>query len=277
MFVSFKWGSKCICYCFWTGKRFRKHCVCPEPRGGAQLGHIGGFCTSASFRPGKNWKPLQQSESARADNHGERLAAVWNWTAGTRTPILHLRWDICLENFWLLTPQTGRCGRSRTRNVFSRWEEDIFTTLHAFDRSSLSYVLKDYCLSELRSCGFYESPHHYTLEGVKISVLFSHETVFGLSSYFALLSFFPAAFYSSKYGYKMCLRLYLNGDGTGRGTHLSLFFVVMRGKCDALLKWPFSQKVGRLVKSFHPFKSTVATINSTKQTPPPRLSFPRWL
>lgn len=54
---------------------------------------------------------------------------------------------------------------------------------------------------------------------------------------------FSPAFYSSKYGYKMCLRLYFNGDGTGRGTHLSLFFVVMRGKCDALLKWPFSQKV----------------------------------
>lgn len=54
---------------------------------------------------------------------------------------------------------------------------------------------------------------------------------------------FSPAFYSSKYGYKMCLRLYLNGDGTGRGTHLSLFFVVMGGKCDALLKWPFSQKV----------------------------------
>ncbi|XP_063066145.1 TNF receptor-associated factor 2 isoform X2 [Engraulis encrasicolus] len=54
---------------------------------------------------------------------------------------------------------------------------------------------------------------------------------------------FSPAFYSSKYGYKMCLRLYLNGDGTGRSTHLSLFFVVMRGKYDALLKWPFSQKV----------------------------------
>lgn len=45
----------------------------------------------------------------------------------------------------------------------------------------------------------------------------------------------------------MCLRLYLNGDGTGRGTHLSLFFVVMRGKYDALLKWPFSQKVNDLM------------------------------
>uniref|UniRef100_H9GCC0 TNF receptor-associated factor n=1 Tax=Anolis carolinensis TaxID=28377 RepID=H9GCC0_ANOCA len=55
---------------------------------------------------------------------------------------------------------------------------------------------------------------------------------------------FSPAFYTGKYGYKMCLRIYLNGDGTGRGTHLSLFFVVMRGPCDALLRWPFNQKVG---------------------------------
>ncbi|XP_014841194.1 PREDICTED: TNF receptor-associated factor 2-like [Poecilia mexicana] len=54
---------------------------------------------------------------------------------------------------------------------------------------------------------------------------------------------FSPAFYTSKYGYKMCLRIYLNGDGTGRGSHLSLFFVVMRGLNDALLKWPFNQKV----------------------------------
>uniref|UniRef100_H3CZ24 TNF receptor-associated factor n=1 Tax=Tetraodon nigroviridis TaxID=99883 RepID=H3CZ24_TETNG len=53
---------------------------------------------------------------------------------------------------------------------------------------------------------------------------------------------FSPAFYTSKYGYKMC-RIYLNGDGTGRGSHLSLFFVVMRGHSDALLKWPFNQKV----------------------------------
>ncbi|MGH0165823.1 UNVERIFIED_CONTAM: hypothetical protein FKN15_049380 [Acipenser sinensis] len=54
---------------------------------------------------------------------------------------------------------------------------------------------------------------------------------------------FSPGFYTSKYGYKMCMRLYLNGDGTGRGTHLSLFFVVMKGNSDALLKWPFNQKV----------------------------------
>ncbi|XP_067417691.1 TNF receptor-associated factor 2 isoform X3 [Emydura macquarii macquarii] len=54
---------------------------------------------------------------------------------------------------------------------------------------------------------------------------------------------FSPAFYTSKYGYRMCLRVYLNGDGTGRGSHLSLFFVMMKGPNDALLRWPFNQKV----------------------------------
>ncbi|XP_067833980.1 TNF receptor-associated factor 2-like [Heptranchias perlo] len=54
---------------------------------------------------------------------------------------------------------------------------------------------------------------------------------------------FSPAFYTSKYGYKMCLRIYLNGDGVGRGSHLSLFFVIMKGNYDGLLRWPFKQKV----------------------------------
>ncbi|XP_041430104.1 TNF receptor associated factor 2 S homeolog isoform X2 [Xenopus laevis] len=54
---------------------------------------------------------------------------------------------------------------------------------------------------------------------------------------------FSPPFYTNKYGYKMCLRIYLDGDGTGRGTHISLFFVVMKGITDALLRWPFNQKV----------------------------------
>lgn len=49
----------------------------------------------------------------------------------------------------------------------------------------------------------------------------------------------------------MCLRIYLNGDGTGRGSHLSLFFVVMRGLSDALLKWPFNQKVNEELNTTH--------------------------
>ncbi|XP_026856119.1 TNF receptor-associated factor 3 isoform X1 [Electrophorus electricus] len=57
------------------------------------------------------------------------------------------------------------------------------------------------------------------------------------------LSLYSQPFYTGYFGYKMCARIYLNGDGMGKGTHLSLFFVVMRGEYDALLPWPFKQKV----------------------------------
>ncbi|XP_013927966.1 PREDICTED: TNF receptor-associated factor 1-like [Thamnophis sirtalis] len=50
-------------------------------------------------------------------------------------------------------------------------------------------------------------------------------------------------FYTARYGYKLCLKLFLNGDGAGAGTHLSLFLVVMKGEYDFQLKWPFQHKV----------------------------------
>ena len=56
-------------------------------------------------------------------------------------------------------------------------------------------------------------------------------------------SLFSQPFYSGRFGYKMCGRVYLNGDGMGKGSHLSLFFVVMKGEHDALMPWPFQQNI----------------------------------
>ena len=76
------------------------------------------------------------------------------------------------------------------------------------------------------------------------------------------LSFDSPCFYTSRYGYKMCARIYLNGNGMGRGTHISLFFVVMRGEYDSILRWPFRQRVtfmlldqddvGHVIDAFRP-------------------------
>ncbi|XP_035493832.1 TNF receptor-associated factor 5 [Scophthalmus maximus] len=46
-------------------------------------------------------------------------------------------------------------------------------------------------------------------------------------------------FHTGRCGYKMAVKAYLNGDGEGRGTHLSLYVVLMPGDFDALLPWPF--------------------------------------
>ncbi|MEE6505090.1 hypothetical protein FKM82_005437 [Ascaphus truei] len=65
-----------------------------------------------------------------------------------------------------------------------------------------------------------------------------HEAITGRS-----VTLYSPAFYTARYGYKVCLRVYLNGDGAGKGTHVSLFFTVMKGEYDALLPWPFKHKV----------------------------------
>uniref|UniRef100_A0A665UL91 TNF receptor-associated factor n=1 Tax=Echeneis naucrates TaxID=173247 RepID=A0A665UL91_ECHNA len=56
------------------------------------------------------------------------------------------------------------------------------------------------------------------------------------------LSLYSQPFYTGYFGYKMCARVYLNGDGMGKGTHLSLFFVVMRGEYDLVTGWLLTQK-----------------------------------
>ena len=57
------------------------------------------------------------------------------------------------------------------------------------------------------------------------------------------ISVYSAPFFTSPFGYKLRLRLYLNGDGAGEGTHLSFFLNIMKGDNDAMLSWPFQQKV----------------------------------
>lgn len=65
-------------------------------------------------------------------------------------------------------------------------------------------------------------------------------------------SIYSPPFYVGRYGYKVCGRLYPCGDGIGKDSHISLFFVVMKGEFDALLSWPFSQKVTfRLIDPNH--------------------------
>ncbi len=45
--------------------------------------------------------------------------------------------------------------------------------------------------------------------------------------------------YTNHHGYKMCLRVIANGNGFGKGTHVSVFLHFMRGEFDDHLKWPF--------------------------------------
>lgn len=39
--------------------------------------------------------------------------------------------------------------------------------------------------------------------------------------------------------YNFCIKVYPDGDGVGRNTHLSVFFAITKGENDDTLQWPF--------------------------------------
>ena len=46
-------------------------------------------------------------------------------------------------------------------------------------------------------------------------------------------------YYTHTGGYKFCLKVYANGYGSGKDTHVSVFVCLMRGEYDHMLEWPF--------------------------------------
>ena len=81
-----------------------------------------------------------------------------------------------------------------------------------------------------------------------------------------ITSIYSPPFYTGRNGYKMCIRAYLNGDGTGEGTHLSILFVLMRGEYDPLLEWPFEHKVSLIFVDQDQKKHLVQTFKPNIQS-----------
>lgn len=50
-------------------------------------------------------------------------------------------------------------------------------------------------------------------------------------------------FYTTIGGYKMCLKIYTNGYGKQKGSHVSVFVNMMRGEFDNQLEWPFRGEI----------------------------------
>ena len=73
-------------------------------------------------------------------------------------------------------------------------------------------------------------------------------------------------FYTGRNGYKMCIRVHLNGDGDAKTTHLSIFFILMKDEYDPLLQWPFDHKVSLVVVDQDQKKHLVQTFKPNLQS-----------
>ena len=52
--------------------------------------------------------------------------------------------------------------------------------------------------------------------------------------------FYSPSFYTSRWGYKICIKVYANGNGSGKGTHVSVFACILKGENDDYLTCPFT-------------------------------------
>lgn len=54
---------------------------------------------------------------------------------------------------------------------------------------------------------------------------------------------YSPAFYTSQGGYKLCVRINLNGVDSGVGKHIAVFVHMMQGDFDPILTWPFTARI----------------------------------
>lgn len=83
------------------------------------------------------------------------------------------------------------------------------------------------------------------------------------------------SFYSCYYGYKLCIRVNLNGVDSARGTHLSLFIHFMQGEYDDLLEWPFNGRIVLTIIDQNPICELRNDISETLLSKPNLAAFQR--
>ena len=79
---------------------------------------------------------------------------------------------------------------------------------------------------------------------------------------------FLPSFFSHSHGYQMCIKVYPNGIGDGKGTHVSVFTSLMRGPYDDHLKWPFRGEITvQIVNQAGDHTHVVNTISYNDKSP----------
>ena len=91
----------------------------------------------------------------------------------------------------------------------------------------------------------FESP--WLMSGQQVLDQNAHAMVFKFTDYAKRKSSNTSAFsppiYSSPGGYKMSINVVPDGNGDGKGTHVSVYAYLMRGENDDHLPWPFTGTV----------------------------------
>ncbi len=112
------------------------------------------------------------------------------------------------------------CGETPLRNDLSTHEEDA--QLH------LSLATEE--VLRLKKTQLRKNALTFRMKNYEVTK-FEGKNIYGPS------------FFTSASGYKLCIRVYANGQGVSKGTHVSVYACLLKGDNDDSLSWPFTGTV----------------------------------
>ena len=123
------------------------------------------------------------------------------------------------------------------------WGTPTFISYSSLDNAINTEYLQDDCLRiRVKEIVIYSTPHCVKkppwLEAANSFTITHFSDQIRLQE-----EYWSPPFYTSARGYRMCLKVYPAGYGTGKGTHVSMFGNLMKGDYDDELNWPFSADV----------------------------------
>ena len=126
----------------------------------------------------------------------------------------------------------------------SGWGTGTFISYSSLDHAINTEYLQDDCLRfRVKEIVIYSTPH-CVKKPPWLEEAANSFTITRFSDRIRLQEeYWSPPFYTSARGYRMCLNVYPAGNGTGKGTHVSMFGHLMKGDYDDELNWPFTADV----------------------------------
>ncbi|KAH9499150.1 TNF receptor-associated factor 4 [Bulinus truncatus] len=82
-----------------------------------------------------------------------------------------------------------------------------------------------------------------TTDGIFIWKISNYKSKFNDAVYKNNKELVSPPFYTSRFGYKACLSVFLNGNGAGEGKYISVYIKLLHGDYNNILDWPFTLPV----------------------------------
>ncbi|XP_065070864.1 TNF receptor-associated factor 6-like isoform X2 [Rhopilema esculentum] len=116
---------------------------------------------------------------------------------------------------------------SNQNSVFSQLKESVKTLTERFDA-------REFTIAEIQA---------KVWNGNFIWKINNFDKLFQQAKSNEVPAIHSVPFYTGIPGYKMCLRINLNGVDSGASTHVSMFIHLMQGEFDSILQWPFPGQI----------------------------------